>query len=283
MLFFRSWFEPVMLMLFESQMMIGGRRIYPHNGNECEEPGQADGGVIGRAGCVMPTLNGATLVRDLDGEGLEQLRVQAEIVAEREVSRAIWRQSPDGVLPYGYDAPSIAAEAVEELALGDGKSSKVFCSGEELYFELQRVIRRTVRRLNRLTENKLLVSEWDVLPLDEEGEPRSVFDVMEGKIPSPDEEAMRKEGAAAVEKFRREFRAFLGKDEELQGVYACLCGEIVSREEVAKRLGVGVEAVKNARGRLERRLVEFGEARPDYKRMVVEALAEVSGSSWPKS
>jgi len=132
-----------------------------------------------------------------------------------------------------------------------------------MYFELQRVIRRTVRRLNRLTENKLLVSEWDVLPLDEEGERRSVFDVMEGKIPSPDEEAMRKEGTEAVEKFRREFRAFLGKDEELQGVYTCLCGEIISREEVGKRLGTGVEAIKNARSRLERRLVEFGNQRPD--------------------
>ena len=60
-----------------------------------------------------------------------------------------------------------------------------------------------------------------------------------------------------------------------------MCGEIVSREEVAKRLGLGVEAVKNARSRLERRLVQFGEERPDYKRMVVQALAEVTGSGWP--
>src|SRR4030095_5428374 len=59
--------------------------------------------------------------------------------------------------------------------------------------ELERRIRNEVRRLASLTEASKMRSEWDILPLDEDDEPQSIFDCLPGAIADPREEAERNE------------------------------------------------------------------------------------------
>jgi hypothetical protein len=57
-------------------------------------------------------------------------------------------------------------------------------------------IRNEVRRLYGLTEVSKMRSEWDLLPLDENEQPQSVFKLMMGSIPDPREETEQNEEEA---------------------------------------------------------------------------------------
>ena len=47
------------------------------------------------------------------------------------------------------------------------------------------------------------------------------------------------------------------------------------RSEIAERLGIEVQAVTNARKRLDRRLDEFGAGHPEYPRVFIEEMKRV--------
>ena len=52
-------------------------------------------------------------------EDWELLRNEVVILARKEVKRRKWRGSYGGLLPEGYDAESVAAEAIQELLSGN--------------------------------------------------------------------------------------------------------------------------------------------------------------------
>ena len=80
---------------------------------------------------------------------------------------------------------------------------------------------------------------------------------MAAETPSGAEEAMAKEEAAWGEGVKDEFEKFLASEPELLAVWRCLRAGVGKREEIAERLGISVEEVKNRRKRLERRAAEF--------------------------
>jgi hypothetical protein len=198
------------------------------------------------------------------------------------------------VLPKGYDAEGIAAEEVDKLMLevkfgtlqmrdtplGErgrrqapelegsrtvlrggftpAKAVKNLYTAKELREELGRRVSQRMRRLSRLTENKAVVSEWDVVQGRGNGAPVSVFAWIPGRILNPDEALMQKEDLELLERFKEEFKAWLGpEEEELRRFFGCIWDGIEGRVEIAEALGLSPEAAVGLRRRLSRRVKEF--------------------------
>ena len=185
-------------------------------------------------------------------EDWERLAPQAEAFAARELRRRRWRGKRSGVVPEGYDAKGIAAQAIAEMLSGHCRLAPGF-TAERVQRELERLIRQRIRQLHMLAEARLVRSEWEVLRADEEGNRASVF----GRL--VDENA----GLAATEeeevraRVKEEFEGFLGGDEELKGLFRCLGEGITKPSELARRLGMEEKAAVRARKRLDRRMREY--------------------------
>jgi hypothetical protein len=163
-------------------------------------------------------------------------------------------------LPEGQDANGVAAEAI--TAMLDGRCRlAIGWTWQRLQRELERLVSQEVRRLHGLTEAAWMRSEWELLPPDDHGEARSIFEEMPGAIPDGAAEAMRHEDEAETARIRKEIESGLEGDEAGKGVFQCLWDGVVKREEIARRLGIGVAAVSAARKRLERKLVEYADKR----------------------
>src|SRR5436190_11350380 len=173
-----------------------------------------------------------------------------------EVGFRFWRGAWGGVLPEGYDANSIAAEVIQGMLTGKCRLALGW-TRERFVKELQRRIRNEVRRLASLIEASKMRNEWDLLPLDEEDEPQSIFDGMPGSTADPREVAEQNEEDAWREKVRADLNEHLRDDKEAQGVFNCLCEGVVKRRKIAERLGMSVEAVTAARKRLERKVEDY--------------------------
>ena len=97
------------------------------------------------------------------------------------------------------------------------------------------------------------MSEWVVLPCDENGERHSIFDSVAGGIPNGYEEAARKSEAEEVKNMMKMLWGRLDGDTVGRGLLECLREGVVKRREIAAKLGVDVRAVTAARRRLERK------------------------------
>jgi hypothetical protein len=227
-------------------------------------------------------------------EAVEKLYKDGVVYAKEQRRRHYWRRAKGSVLPGGYDAEGIVAEALTEMlremeaenSAGAGvPTAKIAGEGEEVAGEppgtaaaegltrsraaqilympeeprarLERLVREKVRRLSRLKENKVVVSEWEVLPPRANGERVSVFDWMAGRILPPDEALMQKEDLALLEQFKEEFEASLGGEEKVRKVFQCIWDGTERREELALELGISPAAVTGLRRRLNKRLREF--------------------------
>src|SRR6266446_3498686 len=115
-------------------------------------------------------------------------------------------------------------------------------------------------------------SEWEVLPLDEDGQPQSIFEEMPGAIPDAAEKLMRKEAEVELEGVKKEIAAGLDGDMVAKDLFGCLCDGAVKRGEIATKLGIDASAVSAGRKRLERKLEEFGEKHPGRLRLFIEEL-----------
>ena len=165
------------------------------------------------------------------------------------------------MLPEGYDGNSVVSEAIKELLAGKGRLALGW-TRPRLERELNRLVTQELRRLHRAREAAGTRSEWDVLPLDENEEPQSVFDGIIASVADPHEATARGEEEAARESVRVELDVYLRGDGAARGVFNCLCAGVVKRREIAERLGISVAAVTAARKRLERRLEGFGRKHP---------------------
>jgi len=178
------------------------------------------------------------------------------------------------VLPEGYDAESIANEAVAELFNGKCRLKPDY-KREELGYELRRLVYNQVHRFQRRKETLLVRNEVDLTPAPLREQGRSIVEAVPGTDERPDEQAIRNEGWLIIRRFMREFSAFLAAEPELRGLFECICGGFEKREEIAERLGIKVRAVTNARKRLDRRLDEFGAGHPEYPREFIEEMKRV--------
>jgi hypothetical protein len=219
---------------------------------------------------MSPELKGA-----LARENWEKLSKEAFWYAQTLVKYRWWRGDLDGVLPDGHDAESIVNEAVAELFNGKCRLKGMDYTRDELRYELRRLVYNQVHRFNRRRETWLVKSEVDLTPVALREQGRSILERIPGTDEWPDQQAIRHEGRKLFRRFMAEFSAFLGEEQDLRNLFGCLCGAFEKREEIAKRLGVEVQVVTNARKRLDRRLDEFGAEHPEYPRVFIEEMKRV--------
>jgi hypothetical protein len=189
------------------------------------------------------------LRRVLESENWAELSRRAVGLSAREMNRFRWRGMRKGVLPDGYDAASVAAEAVAELFRGNCKLGLGY-NQEELETEIRRLIHQQIDRLHRRRENRLMRSRADVSLRGENG--WGTQQLMRDGWALPDEETSRSEEQSAFGQFKAAALKQLNGDVEARGVFECLCDGIGKRAGQAARLGVDSNAVKNATRRLKR-------------------------------
>lgn len=167
------------------------------------------------------------------------------------------RRGSGGVLPSGYDAESIAAEAVADVLEGKGHLAPG-CTRERLVKELERLIRRKIRRLASLKETRVTEGGLGVEESDTENElAKRAREVPDGSRSGYDAVVAR-EREERREGLRRELERYLESEPELVEVFRCLWSGITKPGEIARRVGVPAEMVGVLRKRLERRMERFG-------------------------
>jgi hypothetical protein len=191
--------------------------------------------------------------------------------ARQEIRRRRWRGKRSGVLPEGYDANSVAAEAIASALRGEARLAPGW-TRERLMQELERKVSNEVRRLHKLQEAGRMRSEWELLSPGANDQPRSVFDLMKGRGcgSGADEgrwRALDKERKAAESLIAEKLK---GGDGVVEKLFGCLREGIVKRREIAAKLGISVERVTNCRKRLNRKLDELGKTEPGCPRWVIE-------------
>jgi len=219
------------------------------------------------------------------------LLTQTERFARRKIGRSSWRGQEKGVLPGGYDATSIAAEAVADfLASLEAEANSVAdihpsqtcfggrvhppqnCSGGQppsplrdldqqgVRKELRRRARLLIDRLRHRKENRVCRNEEDLGFVAIDGDNNDIVSFLEtipGPDPTPPEISISKEEAGEWDARKQQFVSFLAPDTLLQGLFACLCAVISNRAAIARKLGVTPATVKNAQRRFARRVAEF--------------------------
>jgi len=191
---------------------------------------------------------------------------ETERFARAEIENYCWREVWGGVLPGGYDANSIAAQAVVEfLQSGEQLASSVpvlhSASGEggpDLQKELKKAARRIVNRLHHRMENEIMRNESDLAPVETvDGETIGVLEAFPAPVLDASERLMLKEDEAGFEQFQTSVHRFLDKERLLRQVFACHCAEISTPKAIARKLKVPVRAIQKLQRRLVRRMREF--------------------------
>lgn len=185
-------------------------------------------------------------------ENWELLQKDTITFARSELRRRRWRGARSGVLPKGYDAETVAGDAITEMLEGRCRLALGF-TRERVQKELERLVKDRIRRLHGLKEASAVRSEWEVLPANEEGRRASVF---KGIVDEQSTRAMAEEEEER-EQAKKNFEGFLDGEEELKGLFRCLVDGIRKPSEIAHRLGMAEGDVVRARKRLERRMREY--------------------------
>jgi hypothetical protein len=193
------------------------------------------------------------LWRVLMFENWAELSRQAVRLAGAEMNRYRWRGTKKGILPDGYDAASVAAEAVAELFRGNCNLGLTY-SREELETEIRRLVHQQIDRLHRRRENWLLRNGAGLDPPSENIWRRKVLEQVPDHGPLPDEETSRLDEQKEFGRFKTAALEQLNGDVEAQAVFECFCDGMGKRSAQAVRIGVNTAAVKNATKRLKRKL-----------------------------
>ena len=170
----------------------------------------------------------------------------------REQMRRRRKGGGEPILQGGYDANEVASAVVARILAGHSRLGPGW-TRERLEAELGRQVNRELRRLAGRRESTMTQSEWEVLPPDQEGEARSVFDEIEGRIANGGEEASLRGDEAQFERRLRDLEERLNGDVVARGVLRCLAAGVCKRREIAARLRVDVQEITAARKRLERK------------------------------
>ena len=209
--------------------------------------------------------------RRLRWENWGELLPELVSFARQEIRRRKWRGKRSAVIPEGYDANSVAAEAIAGALRGEVRLALGW-TRERLLGTLQRKVSHEVRRLHKLKEAGGMRSEWDILEPGPDGQVRSVFDQMAARTSGSEVDGAK---WAAEDKVRREAELRIGErlrggDEMVEKLFGCLRAGVVKRRDIAARLGISVPEVTNCRKRLDRKLEELGRTEEGLPRWVIE-------------
>src|ERR1043166_8511829 len=146
---------------------------------------------------------------------------QAWRLANERANQFRWRGAEGGLLPSGYDAEAIAAEAVFEF-LQLPASTRPGHPSRECHKLLRRLVWKQVDRLHRRKENLLLRNEADLTPVTlDDGETVSFLETVPDPGENPLASLIRKEDDAQFEAVQQQFRRFLGRDRSLNSLLTC--------------------------------------------------------------
>src|SRR5215831_1259916 len=95
---------------------------------------------------------------------------QTLLFAYHQVQRLRWRGTHGGIMPDGYDANSLAAEAFLEFFLAENLNLNPNRPLNEILYELKRLVLKHVTRLHHRRENFILSSAEDLAPIQIEDE-----------------------------------------------------------------------------------------------------------------
>jgi len=182
-----------------------------------------------------------------------------------------WRDRYRGVLPDGYDASSVAAEAVAEL-FNEQQENGLVLEPHLLKIDLKKRARKIINRLHHRMENKIMRNTEDLLPfLTDDGETISVVE----KVPAPDrtsrtslEIIIEKEEAIRFEEFKAEIRAVLAQERVLLRLFECFCADICKPKDQARKLKLPVGQMQDVRRRLRRKLAAHGYVPSSWRRRI---------------
>ena len=196
----------------------------------------------------------------LQWEDWETLLAELIEHAKAEIRRRKWRGSKTGVLPKGYDANSVASQAVMRALQGKARLA-VGWTRERLLKELKRNVSNEVRQLHKLKETRLSRNEWDIVKPTPSGALRSVLAGIAGGCGGYggwDDGQVRDKVRKETE--LRIAEALRLEEPAVKKLFECLRAGVVKRREVATRLGMSVTEVTNCRKRLDRTLDELKKA-----------------------
>ena len=107
------------------------------------------------------------------------------------------------MLPDGYDASSVAEEAMAEL-LTERKENGLVVEPHLLKVDLKKRARKIINRLHHRMENRIMRNTEDLLPfLTDDGETISVVEKVPAPDPSPLQVLIEKEDASGSRNLRR--------------------------------------------------------------------------------
>jgi len=183
---------------------------------------------------------------------------RCERIATNEVEYHCWRAVEDGVLPSGYDASSIAAEAIAEF-FEDQEAKALVRTLPALRKHLGRSVRKIVNRLHHRMENRIMRNEPDLARvLTDDGETISITEIVPAPDPTPLDILLEKEDAARFEEFKARIRALLAQERVLLRLFDCFCADICKPKDQARKLKLPVRDIQDLQRRLRRKLAAHG-------------------------
>jgi hypothetical protein len=183
---------------------------------------------------------------------------QTKYFASAEIHGYCWRDRFGGVLPGGYDASSIAAEAVAEL-FTEQQENGLVVEPHLLEIDLKKRARKIINRLHHRMENRIMRNTDDLVPfLTDDGETISVVE----KVPGPDrtslESLIEREDASRFEDFKARVREALAGERVLLKLFDCFCAGISKPKDQARQLKLPVRHMQDLQRRLRRKLAVLG-------------------------
>ena len=187
-----------------------------------------------------------------------RILAQTERFAREQIDHRRWRRARHGVLPGGYDANAIAAQAITDRltdwqhgALPDPEQS----DPADLRRDLERRVRRLLDRLRHRKENALLLNEGDLSAVStDDGEIISPLEAIPAPDHTPSEEL---EESTRLNESRHQFFLFLGNEPRLKRLFDCLSAGIHDSSTLAAKLKLAPRTIKTLRQRLNRRSARF--------------------------
>jgi hypothetical protein len=204
--------------------------------------------------------------------------------AQYQVQRLRWRGAHGGILPDGYDAESLAAEAFLDLFLAENLKPNPDRSLSDLLYELKRLVLKHVTRLYHRKENFIFSSAEDLLPIQMTDEFLHPVELIpDDPDHHPDAVLLRTEALASFECSKSQFSSFLKSEPRLRNFFHSICNDIETPRALAGRVKLRRATVTNLRKQLRRRWRQCFRSKPSVLAYTLCQPLPQSPSSFKKS
>lgn len=182
----------------------------------------------------------------LSREDWKSLSRDARLIAAR-------RLKGGKVLPDGYDAESVAEEAIADVLAGRRRVG-LGCTRARLVRTLERLIWGKIRNLELRKEAAVVRGQWG-----EDG--KSIVGNVRDEGLDGYQRLVAREAEREREDLRQKLRGLLSGEPELASLFECRWMGMTNPGEIGRRLGMSEVEVMRARRRLDRRMAEWRKAR----------------------